>query len=107
EPALALPQEQVLRDLLRDRTRSANAPAALAVLERLVDLLEVEAVVHGKELVLGCDYRERRLLRDRVPVAPFVAKLVVLVEDAADAARQHEHAGGRIDPAKHHDGRDG
>src|SRR6185436_15477051 len=42
--AAALPQEQILRDLLRDRRSAAQAVAAGVVLERAVERHEVDAV---------------------------------------------------------------
>src|SRR6185369_12973297 len=48
QPASPWPQEQVFRDLLRDRARAADASAVPVVLRSFLDRIEVEARVLGK-----------------------------------------------------------
>lgn len=64
--AAALPEEDALRDLLRDRRRAAEIVAVAIVLDRLVELLEIDAVVLGEALVLGGDDGKRGVPGDGV-----------------------------------------
>ena len=58
-------QEQVLRELLRDRRAAADDPALLPVLlQRVADAFPVEAAMLGKLRVLGRDHRALQLNRD-------------------------------------------
>ncbi len=70
--AAALPQEQILRDLLRDRRRTAQIVAGAIVVERVVQRHEVDAVVLDEPLILGRDDGTRGGRRDRAAGAPLV-----------------------------------
>src|SRR5262245_20039412 len=52
DPVLTLPQEQVLRDLLRDRRRTAQPSSSARLFDRYRDLLHVETEVIRETLIL-------------------------------------------------------
>ena len=99
---LAGPQVEVLRDLLRDRARSAEASAAPVSLERLADLVEIEAEVGRELLVLGRHRRDGQVGRNVVPPHP----LVVNRSFVRDPLPEHEGGGRRRDPAPREDQQD-
>jgi hypothetical protein len=72
------------------------------VFEGAVDGVEVEAAVRGEFLVLGGDQGDGQLRRNLLPVTPFVAQTETVFADALDMPRQHEGAGGGVDPAQRH-----
>ena len=60
-PAVAAPQEQVLGHLLRDGAGAARAAAAIGLVQRLLDLREIEAMVFEEALVFGGHHGQRQL----------------------------------------------
>jgi hypothetical protein len=59
--AAPAPQEQVLRGLLADRARAAQALAVVGVGQCVLDRGDIEAVMGRKLLVLRRDQRDRQL----------------------------------------------
>ena len=95
DEAAALPQKQILRDLLRDRGRAAQAIAVAIIRQRLVERHEVDAVMLDESLILGRHDGARGAPGDLVATDPPVI-------DVADAPGLQQHHGRRrrVDPAE-------
>ncbi len=105
QQASARPQEEVLRQLLRDRARPAQASLFLALFHGLGDGPEVEAPVLAKALILGENDGDGDVGGDLLPVDP--ALLDALAGPArrriGEVAAQHEGARRRRDAAEEGD----
>jgi hypothetical protein len=94
EPTLPRPQEEVLRDLLRDRARATHALAAPAIFQRVVDRLQIEAVMRGEVLIFRCNHCNLDVRRDACVVDPAMA------DGRRHALTDHESRRRRIEPAE-------
>src|SRR5690606_20026732 len=99
--AAALPEEQVLGQLLADRAAATQPAATFVAFARLLDRIEVEAPMVGEVLVLGRDQCDRHRRRDRIQVPPVVgdAERPVAFDPRLDLADGHERGKPRIDHA--------
>ena len=102
---MSSPQKQVLGGLLGDGAGAARPPAVFLFAHRILDGVEVEAVMERKFLVLRGDHGQLHTRRDSVAINPGV--LQMKVEIAAGQRPQprfeHEGAGERGPPAHQHD----
>jgi hypothetical protein len=97
QPTLLRPQEQILRDLLRNRARAAYAATALAIFQSIVDRLQIEAMVRREVLIFRCNHCNLDVRRDVCVVDPAMA------QRCRQALADHESRRRRIDPAESND----
>jgi hypothetical protein len=97
--AAALPEKEILRDLLRDRRGAAQAVAAAVLFERSIEGDEVDAAMRDEALILGRDDGARGAPCNLVAVDPDVVELAYRAR-----LKQHDRRRRRSEPTQRRDG---